>query len=79
MSKRTYGDGSIDQRGDSFRLRYRIGKQRYSVTFKGTLIQAKAEVRRLLRAGDTGEHIEPTKMKVAEWAEHWISIGCPSS
>jgi integrase len=80
MTKRSYGDGSISKRGKtSFRLRYRIGKQRYSVTFKGTLIQAKAELRRLLRAGDTGEHIEPTKMKVAEWAEHWISIGCPSS
>jgi hypothetical protein len=32
--RRSYGDGGIDQRGENtFRLRYRIGKQRYSVTF----------------------------------------------
>jgi len=80
MTKRSYGDGGIDQRGEnSFRLRYRIGKQRYSVTFKGTLAEAKAELRRLLRSGDTGEHVEPTRMTLAQWAEHWISIGCPSS
>ena len=31
MTKRSYGDGGIDQRGkNSFRLRYRIGKQRYA-------------------------------------------------
>jgi hypothetical protein len=42
MTKRSYGDGGIDQGGEnSFRLRYRIGKQRYSVTLKGTLAEAK--------------------------------------
>jgi integrase len=80
MTKRSYGDGGIDQRGEnSFRLRYRIGKQRFSATFKGTLAEAKVELRRLLRSGDTGEHVEPTRMTLAQWAEHWISIGCPSS
>jgi hypothetical protein len=55
MTKRSYGDGGIDQRGEnSFRLRYRIGKQRFSATFKGTLAEAKVELRRLLRSGDTG-------------------------
>jgi integrase len=77
MSKRSYGDGSIDQRGDSFRLRYRIGKERYAVTFKGTLAEAKKRLRELLKSGDDGTHVEPTRMTLGEWAEHWLSIGAP--
>jgi integrase len=77
MTKRPYGDGSIQQRGDSFRLRYRIGKQRYEVTFKGTLAEAKKKLRDLLKSGDNGTHVEPTRMTLAKWAEHWLSIGCP--
>ena len=36
MSKRReHGDGGIDERGPgSFRLRYRVGGKRFSVTFK---------------------------------------------
>ena len=46
--RRTYGNGGIDQRGEnSFRLRYRIGKERYAQTFHGTLAEAKKELRRL--------------------------------
>src|SRR5512132_4543942 len=76
--RRTYGNGGIDQRGEnSFRLRYRIGKQRYSVTFQGTLSEAKTELRRLLRSGDTGEHVAPDKATLAAWAQTWIDIGCP--
>ena len=42
MTKRTHGDGSIDQRGEnSFRLRYRISKKRYQKTFHGTLAEAR--------------------------------------
>src|SRR5262245_30204017 len=78
MTKRSYGDGGIDQRGEnSFRLRYRIGKQRYSVTFQGTLAEAKKKLRELLRSGDTGEHVAPDKATLAGWAEQWIAIGCP--
>jgi integrase len=73
-----YGDGSITQRGEnSFRLRYRIGKQRFAKTFHGTHAEAKKELRALLRSGDTGEHVEPTRMTVGEWIEHWLSIGAP--
>ena len=60
MTKRSYGDGGIDQRGEnSFRLRYRVGKQRYSVTFKRTFAEARAELRRLLRTIDTKSHVAP--------------------
>jgi integrase len=78
MTKRSYGDGSIDERGENtFRLRYRIGRQRYSVTFRGTPAEARKKLRELLRSGDIGEHVEPTKMTVAQWVEHWLSIGAP--
>jgi Phage integrase, N-terminal SAM-like domain len=72
-------NGGIDQRGEnSFRLRYRIGKQRYSVTFQGTLKEAKTKLRDLLKSGDDGTHIEPSRMTLGDWVEHWLSIGSPS-
>jgi Phage integrase central domain len=78
MTKRSFGDGGIDQRGESsFRLRYRIGKRRYSVTFKGTLADARKKLRELLKSGDDGQHVEPTRMTLGEWIEHWLSIGAP--
>jgi integrase len=76
--KRSYGDGGIDQRGEnSFRLRYRIGEQRYSVTFQGTPKEAKTKLRELLKSGDDGKHVEPTRMTLGDWIEHWLSIGAP--
>src|SRR5262245_53735084 len=78
MTKRSYGDGGIDQRGEnSFRLRYRIGKRRFAVTFHGTLAEARTELRRLLRSGDTGEHVAPDKGTLAEWAKKWLEAGAP--
>jgi integrase len=78
MTKRSYGNGSIDQRGENaFRLRYRVGKQRYAVTFRGTRKEANAKLRELLSSGDDGTHVEPTRMTLGEWAEHWLAIGCP--
>jgi Phage integrase, N-terminal SAM-like domain len=79
MTKRgRYGDGSITQRGeDSFRLRYRIGKQRFAMTFHGTPAEARKKLRELLKSGDDGTHVEPTRMTVAQWCEHWLSNGCP--
>jgi integrase len=78
MTKRSYGDGGIDQRGENnFRLRYRIGKKRFAKTFHGTFADAKKELRRLLHSGDTGEHVAPDKATLAGWAEQWIAIGCP--
>jgi integrase len=78
MTKRSYGDGGIDQRGENnFRLRYRIGKTRFTRTFHGTLAEAKKKLRDLLKSGDDGTHVEPTRMTLGEWAEHWLSIGAP--
>ena len=78
MTKRTYGEGGIDERGENrFRLRYRIGKQRFTETFRGTRADAKKRLRALLRSGDTGEHIEPSKDTFSEWEKQWIAAGAP--
>ena len=76
--RRSHGDGGIDQRGEnSFRLRYRINGQRHSVSFTGTPAEAKKKLRELLRSGDDGSHVDPSRMTVGEWVEHWLSIGAP--
>jgi len=76
--RREHGDGGIDERGpNTFRLRYRVNGKRYSKTFKGTRAEAKVELRRLIRSGDTGEHVAPDKITVGEWIKHWLSIGVP--
>lgn len=77
-SKRSFGEGSIDQRAEnSFRLRYRVGGRRFTVTFHGPLTDARKELRRLLREGDTGDHVEPSRLTVGSWIEEWLSAGAP--
>jgi len=76
MSKRHRGDGGIDERGpDSYRLRYRVNGVRYSKTFRGPLKDARKELRRLVRSGDTGEHVDPSRLTVAQWIEQWLANG----
>jgi integrase len=75
MAKRPHGDGGIDQRGEnSFRLRYRVKGRRYAQTFRGTVSEARQELRRLLRSGDTGEHIAPDRVTIVDWIERWIAL-----
>lgn len=77
-SRRSHGDGSIDQRGpDIFRLRYRVSGRRFTKTFRGTLTDARKELRRLLRDGDTGDHVDPSKLTVGGWIDQWIAAGAP--
>jgi integrase len=74
--RRDRGDGGIDERGpNNYRLRYRIKGQRFSVTFHGTLQEARKKLRALLRSGDTGEHVAPDKITVAQWIEEWLANG----
>ena len=78
MTKRSWGNGNVYARGpDIWRLRYSVGSRRYTATFRGSKAEARAELRRLLRAGDTGEHVDPARMTLAQWAAHWCEIGCP--
>jgi integrase len=78
MSKRPFGDGGIDTRGENVhRLRYRVGGKRFSKTFHGTLTEARKELRALVRSGDTGEHVAPDKMTLTMWIDQWIKAGAP--
>src|SRR5437899_1656132 len=76
--RRDRGDGGIDKRGeDAWRLRYRVGRTRFSVTFRGTASSARKELRRLLRSGDTGEHIAPDRLTLGQWVDQWLAAGAP--
>jgi integrase len=76
--RRDRGDGGIDKRSENvWRLRYRIKGHRFSVTFHGTLQEARKELRRLLRSGDTGEHVAPDKITLSQWIEQWLAGGAP--
>jgi integrase len=78
MTKRSHGDGGIDERGDGiYRLRYRVNGRRFTKTFHGTLTEARKELRALIRSGDAGEHVDPTKMTVGQWIDQWIEAGAP--
>jgi integrase len=76
--RRGYGDGGIDERGENvFRLRYRVNGKRFAKTFHGTATEARKELRRLVRSGDTGEHVAPDKMTLTMWIDQWIEAGAP--
>jgi integrase len=73
--KRSHGDGGIDERGPNiFRLRYRVKGKRFSTTFRGTLSEARKELRRVIRSGDTDSHIAPDKVTLGEWIDRWIAL-----
>lgn len=77
-TRRSHGDGSIDERGENiFRLRYRVDGKRHAKTFHGTLTEARKELRKLIRSGDTGEHVAPNKITVAAWIDQWLKAGAP--
>jgi integrase-like protein len=74
-NKRGHGDGGIDERGpDTWRLRYRVNRKRFAKTFHGSLSDARKELRRLIRSGDTGEHIAPDRITVEQWIDRWIAL-----
>lgn len=78
MTKRSHGDGGIDTRGENVhRLRYRVNGRRFTKTFHGTLSEARKELRSLVRDGDNGDHVDPTKLTVGQWINQWIAAGAP--
>jgi integrase len=78
MTKRSFGDGGIDERGEGrYRLRYRHNGKRFSKAFRGTISEARKELRRLIRSGDTGEHVDPNKITVGQWIDQWVEAGAP--
>jgi len=79
---RNQGQGHIRQRGkQSWQLKFDLGRdpatgKRLSrfVSFQGTKREAQAELNRLLNRRKEGTYVDPTKMSVAEYLEHWLSV-----
>jgi integrase len=79
---RDQGQGHIRQRGQqSWELKFDLGRDPISgkrisryVTFRGTKRQAQAELNRLLNCRNEGTYVDPTKMTVAEYLRHWLSV-----
>ena len=78
-------DGHIRERSPgSFELRYSLGtdpasgkRRMATATVRGTKADAQRELRRLLRALDTGEHVGPHRMTVAAWLRSWLAAVRP--
>jgi integrase len=79
MSKRRYGVGNIERRGEgTFRLRYSISGKRFKKTVEApNRSEAQKEVRRLLKSGDDGDHVEPSKLTLGAWVDEWLAAGAP--
>jgi integrase len=79
---RNQGQGHIRQRGkQSWQLKFDLGRdpvtgKRLSrfVSFQGTKREAQAELNRLLTHRAEGTYVDPTKMTVAEYLEHWLTV-----
>lgn len=73
-------EGHIRQRSEnSFEIRYNLGKDpvtgkwKYkSVTFRGTRKEAHGELQRILKALNTADYIEPTKLTTGQYLNEWI-------
>jgi hypothetical protein len=48
-----------------------------TATVKGGRKEAERELRRLLRAADVGETIEPGKLPTRDWRQQWLQIVRP--
>jgi integrase len=76
MPKRKYGDGRVEPRGaNRFKLRYSIGGKRYTKTVAAnSKADAQKQLRALLHSGDTGRHVDPSKITVEKWIDQWIEL-----
>ena len=72
--------GHIRERAPgAFELRYSLGtdsatgkRKIATATIRGSRKDAEKELRRLLHAVDTGEHIEPNRITVQQWLTTWL-------
>jgi integrase-like protein len=79
---REQGQGSIRQRGPHhWELKFDLGRDPASgkritryVTFHGTKREAQAELNRLLTRRSEGTYVDPTKMSLGEYLEHWLTV-----
>src|SRR5258708_12186659 len=74
MTKRSHGEGSIQPRGDAWRIRYRVNGERFERTVQGSRSDAAKALREALKAGDDGNHVAPDKITFAQWATYWMAL-----
>jgi integrase len=74
MIKRSHGEGSIQPRGNAWRIRYRINGERFEKTIQGTKSDAAKALRDALKAGDDGKHVAPAKLILADWSKQWLAL-----
>jgi integrase len=73
MNRRDHCDGGIDARGpDCWRLRWRVDGKRFSTTFRGSISEARKELRRLIKSADDGQHVAPTATTIADYLRGWL-------
>jgi integrase len=74
--------GHIRPQGDgSWEIKFDLGRDPLTgrritkyVTFRGTKRKAQEELTRLLGQRNDGSYIEPTKMTVAQYLNHWLEV-----
>ena len=72
--------GNLTRRGkNSWRIKFDVGRDPITgkretrfITMRGTRKDAERELTRLLGANDGGVFVEPTKMTVAAYLDHWL-------
>jgi len=74
MTKRSHGEGSIQARGNAWRIRYRVNGERFEKTVQGSRADAAKALREALKAGDDGKHVAPSKLTFGQWAETWLTL-----
>ncbi len=77
--------GSIEKRGNSWRLSVYLGKdpvtgkeRRIRKTVRGSKKDAQKELRDLLYSIDNGTFVQPTKMTVEQYLEQWLKMHKPN-
>ena len=72
--RRGHGDGGIDEPTPGhYRLRWRVDGKRYSKMFRGSLAEARKELRRLLKTADDGTHVAPDSQTIAGYLNDWLN------
>ena len=72
-NRRDPGDGGIDERSPGhFRLRWRVDGKRFTKTFRGSIGEARTELRRLLKSADDGQHVAPDRVLLAGYLSSWL-------
>jgi len=73
--RRDYGDGSLEERSPNrWRLRWRVGSNRYNKAFNGSKRAAQTELRRLLKSADDGQHVGPDRTTLTAWVDQWLAL-----